>query len=230
MRFSDVIASAGTRKRLGPALGEVCGWLWPQDCQTCGQPLKGQPALCVDDRDAFAVATLHHPGCRQAAWNESAFGSVSQSANVSWKSQAWASFPLVRGGEAERDLRPFLMVNPSLEMVFLTRSGDGWEPEIAKSFSAAGLQPVGLVEVDRPVSGLAASLSAGAATVRQLGPPFEAYTSSVDERFIRQACDKGGLLFGITHLVNPGTPVSTGQIEMLMRTRTILMGWVSLRR
>ena len=109
MRFSDVIASAGTRKRLGPALGEVCGWLWPQDCQTCGQPLKGQPALCVDDRDAFAVATLHHPGCRPAAWNESAFGSVSQSANVSWRSQAWASFPLVRGGEAERDLRPFLM-------------------------------------------------------------------------------------------------------------------------
>ena len=230
MRFSDVIASAGTRKRLGPALGEVCGWLWPQDCQTCGQPLEGQPALCVDDRDAFAVATLHHPGCRPAAWNESAFVSVSQSANVSWRSQAWASFPLVRGGEAERDLRPFLMVNPSLEMVFLTRSGDGWEPEIAKSFSAAGLQPVGLVEVDRPVSGLAASLSAGAATVRQLGPPFEAYTSSVDERFIRQARDKGGLLFGITHLVNPGTPVSTGQIEMLMRTRTILMGWVSLRR
>ena len=88
------------------------------------------------------------------------------------------------------------------------------------------------MEVDRPVSGLAASLSAGAATVRQLGPPFEAYTSSVDERFIRQARDKGGLLFGITHLVNPGTPpVSTGQIEMLMRTRTILMGWwISLRR
>ena len=121
------------------------------------------------------------------------------------------------------------MVNPSLEMVFLARSGDGWEPEVAKSFSAAGLQPVGLVEVDRPVSGLVASLTAEAVTVRQLVPPFEVYTSSVDELFISQARDKGGLLFGITHLVNPGTPVSKGQIDMLLRTKTIVMGWVSLR-
>lgn len=64
MRASDVIASAGTRKRLGPGLGEVCGWLWPQDCQTCGRALNGQPALYVDNYDAFAAVSLHHPRCR----------------------------------------------------------------------------------------------------------------------------------------------------------------------
>jgi hypothetical protein len=226
MKAGDVIASAGTRKRLGPALGEVCGWLWPQDCQTCGQPLKGQPALCVDDFDAFAVATLHHGTCRRATWNDSARLSVSDAANTSWSSQAWSSFPLVRG--AERDLRPFFLVNPGLEMVFLKRSDDGWEPELAKSFPAAGLQQIGEVEVDRPVEGAAAALSESAVTVRLLEPPFETYTASVDDPFIRQARETGGVLFGVTHLVNPAMPVSREHLEMLMLTRTILLGWVSL--
>jgi hypothetical protein len=220
-----VIASAGTRKRLGPALGEVCGWLWPKDCQTCGQPLKGQPALCVDDYDTFAAASLHHPGCRPAAWNESADLSVSGSANVSWASRAWTDFPLI-GDEAGLDPRPFLLVNPSLEMVFLRHSDDGWQPEIAESYPASGLQPVGQVEVDHPVRGLAASLSGGAVTVRLLGPPFEAYSSQVDSSFTRRAREAGGLLFGVTHLVNPATPVSGDQMSMLMLTGTILMGWV----
>jgi hypothetical protein len=228
MRASDVIASAGTRKRLGPALGEICGWLWPKDCQTCGQALKGQPALCVDNYDAFAAASLHHPRCRPAAWNESAHMSVSQGANISWTSQAWVGFPLIRG-ERGMDPRPLLLVNPSLEMVFLARADDGWQPEIAQSFPAAGLQPAGSVEVDRPVHGLAASLSAGAVAVRQLVPPFEVYTSPAEAPFISQVQETGGLLFGVTHLVNPATPVSADQMDMLMLTGTVLMGWTSLR-
>lgn len=46
MKADDVLVSAGAKKRLGPVLGEVCGWLWPEDCQTCGRALAGQrPAL-----------------------------------------------------------------------------------------------------------------------------------------------------------------------------------------
>ena len=228
MKAGDVIASAATRKRLGPALGEVCGWLWPKDCQTCGKPLTGQPTLCVDDFDAFAMAALHHRGCRAAVWNESGHMRVGYGANTSWSSQAWSGFPLVRAG-AGPDPRPFLLVNPGLEMVFLKHSDDGWEPEIAKSFPAAGLQPVGQVEIDRPVKGAAASLSGGAVTVRLLDPPFEAYAASVDGPFIRQAREAGGLLFGVTHLVNPAMPVSRDHIDMLMLTGTVLLGWVSLR-
>jgi hypothetical protein len=113
-------------------------------------------------------------------------------------------------------------------MVVLTRTDDGCQPEIAKTFPAAGLQPADKVEVNRPVRGLTASLAADSVTVRELVPPFEAYTSPVDSPFIFRAREAGGLLFGVTHLVNPATPVSSDQMHMLMLTGTILMGWVDL--
>jgi hypothetical protein len=227
VRASDVIASAGTRKRLGPALGEVCGWLWAGDCQTCGKTLTGPPALCVDDYDAFAAASLHHPRCRAATWSGPERTGTSQADNLSWTSRTWANFPLFRG-EA-RDPRPFLLVNPSLEMVFLTRTDEGWQPEIGKPFPAAGLQPVGSVEVDRPVPGLTASVADEAVTVRFLRPPWDAYAAPVDGPFTARARELGGLLFGVTHLVNPASPVSGDQMNMLMLTGMILMGWVGLR-
>ena len=207
----------------------MCGRLWPEDCQTCGRALGGQqPALCVDDHGAFAVASLHHPKCRRTEWNDSGSTALSDAANLSWTSRAWASLPLIRG-ERDADPCPFVLVNPGLEMVFLTRSADGWEPELAKSFPAAGLQPVGEVAAGRPVSGFAAELSSGTVAVRQLVPPFEVYTTGINTAFAHQAREKGGLLFGVTHLVNPATPVTGDQMDVLMLTGSVLMGWVSLR-
>jgi hypothetical protein len=77
---------------------------------------------------------------------------------------------------------------------------------------------------------MTAFLSPGAVTVRHLGPPFEAYTSPTDEPFISRVQETNGLLFGVTHLVNPATPVSEDQMDMLVMTSSILMGWVGLGR
>lgn len=106
-------------------LGEVCGWLWPKDCQTCGRAIGGQrPALCVDNQGAYAYASLHHSGCRHADWSESGGIGVGGGVNLSWTSRAWPGLPLVLGdgNEVEVDPRPFVLVNPGLEMVFLKPS------------------------------------------------------------------------------------------------------------
>jgi hypothetical protein len=229
VRAGDVIASAGTRKRLGQVLGELCGWLWPEDCQTCGQPLRGQPALCVDDFDAFAFASLHHPRCRRAEWNDSGNMTAIPGSNVSWTCQAWTNLPFIYGDTGENMQIPFFMVNPGLEMVFLARSDDGWQPELPKTFPEAGLQRPGRVIFDRPVPGLSASLSGRSVKVRQLGPPFEVYGQQVDDAFVRQGRAAGGVMFGVTHLVNPAVPVTGDQMNMLILTGSILLGWVSLR-
>lgn len=229
MRASDVAVSAGTRKRLGPALGEVCGWLWAKDCQTCGQPLTGQPALCIDDFGAFATASLHHPRCRRAGWNDSGHVNASRSAGVSWTCRAWASLPFTYE-TGEQAPRPFFMVNPGLELVFLAPSDDGWHPELPKAFPAAGLRPPGGdVEFGRPVRGLSASLASRSVKVRQTGPPGEAYATQVDDDFTRRAREAGGLMFGVTHLVNPAEPVTGDQLHGLMLTGAVLIGWVALR-
>lgn len=60
-------------------------------------------------------------------------------------------------------------------------------------------------------------------------PPFEVYTTGINTAFAHQAREKGGLLFGVTHLVNPATPVTGDQMDVLMLTGSVLMGWVSLR-
>jgi hypothetical protein len=65
--------------------------------------------------------------------------------------------------------------------------------------------------------------------VRQLVPPFETYTTAADRSFTRRACEKRGLLFGATHLVDPSSPVTGDQVNILMLTRMVLLGWVSLR-
>lgn len=229
MRASDITASAGTRKRLGPVLGELRGWLWPKDCQTCGQPLSGQPALCIDDFGAFATASLHHPRCRRAGWNDSGHMSASPGASVSWTCRAWASLPFTYE-TGEKAPRPFFMVNPGLEMVFLAPSDDGWYPELPKAFFEAGLRrPGGDVKFDRPVRGLSASVARRSVKVRQLSPPFEVYGTPVDDSFTRQVREAGGLMFGVTHLVNPATPVTGDHLHGLMLTGSVLIGWVALR-
>jgi hypothetical protein len=209
-------------------LGEVCGWLWPQDCQTCGHPLAGErPALCVDDHDTFAVVTLHHPQCRKAVWNASGQITVSPASAVSWKSRTWVERGILHG--TKEDPRPFMLVNPGLEMVFLGRSEDGWQPQLPNSFPAAGLQRVGEVMVDRPVRGLAAQLDRGSVTVRLLIPPFETYSATASDSFSSRARELNGLLFGVSHLVNPAEQLTGADLDTLMLTSTILLGWVGIR-
>jgi hypothetical protein len=154
---------------------------------------------------------------------------VSPASGVSWKSRTWVEHGILRG--AEEDPRPFMLVNPGLEMVFLSRSEDGWHPQLPNSFPAAGLQRVGEVMVDRPVRGLGVAwLGSGSVTVRFLIPPFEAYSTSASDSFRSRARELNGLLFGVTHLVNPAAAqLANADPDTLMLTGTILLGWVGLR-
>jgi hypothetical protein len=124
---------------------------------------------------------------------------------------------------------PFMLVNPGLEMVFLGRSEDGWQPQLPNPFAAAGLQRVGEVIADRPVRGLAARLDKRSVTVSFLIPPFETYSAGTDDSFRSRARELNGLLFGVTHLVNPAEQLTGADLDTLMLTSTILLGWVGLR-
>lgn len=74
MAIDKLLLSPGIRERLGEnGVDEVAVWLWPEDCQSCGEPLGQRPsALCIDDLQDFAWATLHHERCRALVWNDSA--------------------------------------------------------------------------------------------------------------------------------------------------------------
>jgi hypothetical protein len=60
-------------------------------------------------------------------------------------------------------------------------------------------------------------------------PPFETYTAQADGNFTRRAREKRWLIFGVTHTVDPSSPATGDQMNMLMLTGTVLLGWVSLQ-
>jgi hypothetical protein len=89
------------------------------DCQTCGRSLGAKPpALCIDDVEDFATASLHHARCRPAEWNDQGPIPHTGGARLSYVTRM-VMMPLVHG--EQKDPRPMLLVNPSLEMVFLER-------------------------------------------------------------------------------------------------------------
>lgn len=113
-----------TRHRLGAAgLALVQASLWPKDCQTCGRVLgSAAPALHVLELEEFVSAMLHHPRCQRPEWSTGAMpGGVSQP-NASWHART-ILLPLPRGP------RPLLLVNPTLQVVYLERDGEDWRVE-----------------------------------------------------------------------------------------------------
>jgi len=115
----DVMVGQEVRERLGEALGSVLASLWTVDCQSCNRPLTGrQPALSVDDMMTFASASLHHSKCRPSRWNDDVLVSASPHPTLSHHT-ACVLVPVVIAEANEPVLKPFLLVNPGLEQVFL---------------------------------------------------------------------------------------------------------------
>jgi hypothetical protein len=77
-------------------------------------------ALTVDDMVSFASASLHYEKCRPSRWNDDAVVPMSPDSTLSHRTMC-ILLPLMIGDATEPELKPFLLVNPGLEQVFLDR-------------------------------------------------------------------------------------------------------------
>ncbi|NDU77834.1 hypothetical protein GWI34_35275 [Actinomadura sp. DSM 109109] len=120
-------------RKIFPGLGEQ---LRPIDCQSCGRPLSGEPALVVyaleDDR---AEATLHHPECHQPGWHGRMSEPFALQAHLTWRASTFA-LPDVLGDFAET---PVFLVNPSYEAALLRRARGGWRLSTVERYAELGL-------------------------------------------------------------------------------------------
>jgi hypothetical protein len=167
-----------TRDKLGKdGLAEVRARLWARDCQTCGRPLgKETPSLCIDDAGDWAAASLHHPDCRTAIWNDSTVLSAPGNPHLSWTSVSF-TFPARRGGEA--DPRPSVLVNPGLEMIFLEPRRGTWRTVYAAPFLSVGLVQLGReLRIDDPLPGASAWLANDLISVTVKAPPEPIYETT----------------------------------------------------
>jgi hypothetical protein len=214
-----IICDRKTRDKLGEdGLTEVRAQLHAVDCQTCGQPLgTDAPALVVDAMDDWAMAGLHHRGCRSAEWNDGAAIESSAGATITWTAES-VLFP-VPTASGERTRCAMLIVNPSLEVLYLYPGTAGWRPGYHAAFSSAGLASSGQVLVlrDRIAPGVTARIRDAeiAAVLRQPAPEDEYSAAAAPETVA--AARAHGFLFVVTHALDPSGLVSMGGRAALLQ-------------
>lgn len=206
MSVPKLICDRKTRDKLGEdGLAEVRAQLHAVDCQTCGRPLgTGAPALVVNDMHEWAMAGLHHRGCRAAEWNDGTVIGASAGPTITWCAES-ALFPVptATGGQASCAM---LVVNPSLEVLYLYPGADGWRPGYHAVFTDAGLEPSSgpaLVLRERIAPGVTARTGdAEIAAVLSQPAPTDKYSAAAAPETVAAARAHGFLLV-VTHALDP---------------------------
>jgi hypothetical protein len=230
-----IICDRKTRDKLGEdGLTEVRAQLYAVDCQTCGRPLgTDAPALVVNAVDDWAMAGLHHRGCRSAEWNDGVI-EFSAGATITWSAESILfPVPTASGGRARCAM---LIVNPSLEVLYLYPGAAGWRPGYHAAFNGAGLAPSSgpaLVLRDRIAPGVTARIRDAeiAAVFRQPAPEGEYSAAAAPETVA--AARAHGFLFVVTHALDPSGLGSMGlhaalqQVLDAIEHERAITGWAA---
>jgi len=220
-----------TRGKLGTeGIAEVTGSLWPRDCQSCGRPLGSKPpALCIDEMGEFATASLHHPRCRPAGWNDGPVIISTGGNHVSW---ATVSFLLPVMVGRRPDPRPVMLLNPGLEMIFLELRDGTWHPNYHQQFTSLGMVPPGRkLRLGRPVRGASAWLADDLISVTVESPPETIYEATAPAEAVARARGLRGVLFMVTHALDPAALYAAPDRAMqnlleIMQAGQVICGWV----
>jgi hypothetical protein len=231
-----IICDRKTHERLGEdGLAEVRAQLYAVDCQTCGRPLgTDAPALVINEMHDWAMAGLHHRGCAAAEWNDGTVIGASAGATVTRCAES-AFFP-VPTAHGERASCAMLIVNPSLEVLFLYPGTAGWRPGYHAAFTDAGLAPSSgpvLVLRERIAPGVTARIGNAeiAAVLRQPAPEDEYSAAAAPETVA--AARAHGFLLVVTHALDPSDLASTGgragllQVLDAIEHERAITGWVA---
>lgn len=225
----DVVVSAAVRDKLGSSLGQVLDSLWVIDCQTCNQPMAGRrPALSVDDLTSFASASLHHHECRQSTWNDDHQLRTAQGATLSHRTWC-ALIPVTYGDNVGEEIKPFVLINPGLEMIYIQRGPLGqWTVEPNGAFIGAGFAPPPFTS--KSVEGAVATLRGKELTVSFKSGLLGPYGVTLN----RQARDlveaEGGVVVVMTHAIDPHEVTDPAQLEPVLRGDRTVMGFTKLAR
>ena len=226
-------ASAATIDRLGDmAMRELAEHLWAVDCQSCGRPLGGRwPALVVNNMITSASASLHHRRCRRPRWNDTGSLALNTAELLSnFTRLVLAPFPATSGSEQPFEVRPMLVVNPSLEQVILRQDPDQrWRVGTVDLYSQFGLTRVSatLRELDlaRPVAGARGQLAGEDLVVRVA---MEDWSSPIEPAFAERVRELGGVVLAVTTMLHPGQLTDLESMRAAVLAGQVAMGWVAV--
>ncbi len=225
-----------TRSALGEAgLGELATNLWPHECQTCGKALAStRPAVRVRAAAAVATATLHHPHCYPARWDDTdgdTGSPATAAATLNFVSHALL-IPTVNERTGAEVFRPMLLVNPGLEQVILAERDGGWRVATTDYYAQYGLHAGGaMLRVDNSVipNAIATLDTTGLVTVR-LGDLRAGWSGECDPVLAGRIRELGGIGLAVSTAFHPGLEpleVFHGFADAI-QTGQVAGGWVPL--
>jgi tetratricopeptide (TPR) repeat protein len=208
-------------------LAQVKASLYPVDCQTCGLPIgSAQAVLHVDDFGAHADAALHHSGCKASEWNRaSSAGVLIIRDTFSEACLSWTCLPLLLPINA--GYLPMLLVNPGLEAIQLGRNPSRqWRVQMETQYRNSGLTQNLLV--GEPIEGATARIANGHLFVKMRTAPFQTYGCELSDQHEAEVQKRGGLIFAVTHAVNPADVSAVHDLEPVFAGDRSLIGWVGI--
>lgn len=214
-----------TATKLGQeGLAELALNLWPKDRQTCGWELgQTRPTVRILDFITFASASLHHARCQPAEWSiRPTF------ASQPLLSYATQSLLLPAEADGHRDDRPVILVNPSLEQVFLSSHDGGWTVNTVSHYRWVGLRsPFQDFVVDAPIPDIVATLEGDELTMTldNTGQTWGNQLASPTSKRVREL---GGITLAISTAADPHQVQRVEQFVALMQSGQVAMGWVAL--
>jgi hypothetical protein len=210
-------------------LDDLISCLWPQDCQTCGWSLGDEPcALVVDDKIVIAHASLHHSKCKSPRWNDSGFFQYSRAPLVSWVVNGIV-FPVGDGSNQSHSVAG-MVLNPSLEMVSLHRSGGAkWGLTTVHLFREMGFVPPREgIYLGRPVPDSSVIITPTSWRVHLAGG-LETYEVSPEPEMNRLAVRRKGIFAVITQAADP-SQLNLDLMNKVMASSHTVAGWVPLHQ
>lgn len=227
MAVTELYIDDGIRSRISAeALKQVAANVHKRDCQTCGKPIGAQtPALAIDDAGPFLTATLNHDSCRPSGWYQP--GPAVVAAHLSWTSRF---FTLPMSEDGNRTPRGVFIVCPHLEAVHLDQDGgDGWTVNTERYWRARGFRPMGReLVVDKWVADQAPPVARLTGSTISISTLEGQWSSSADLETIKACRTHGGLLVGISTVLDPVTASGAREILQYGTAGHIFLGWVPL--
>lgn len=228
--LTKVLSDSSTRDNLGDlGISETLLNLWPIDCQTCGYPLGEQiPSLCFSDIIVRRNASLHHAVCREPGWH--ADNHISSNAFVSWRSISFVT-GINRGDTVFRQV-PIIIVNPTLEVVWIHNAGDEWRVSTIDQYLDKGF-----IRINRDVplpDTPAYSREVPYATLTRdsvsVSVDFASmWSASIDQTFFQAAKELDGFSLWITTRMNPEAGTLNPQnLEAIISDGGVAGRWIYL--
>lgn len=120
-----------------------------------------------------------------------------------------------------------LLVNPGLEVIRVGRNPSGqWRVQMEARYRDAGLMQE--LRLGKPIEGATARIANGHVFVHMRTAPFQTYDCELSDQVGAEIRKLGGLIFAVTHAVNPADVSTMHDLNPVFARDRTLMGWVEI--